>query len=266
MTLNVYCLKESVTGLSELSLDVGGSDYVVSDILDAYSYFFSITISLHISLSTISTCFLSNDWLCHLKPALSAWVAGQMYLRVICSFPECFLHQMMARSWCISTLNSGCLSWQASESILTLAIGVSLRVQALINHTSSWFIFTFSLLLFFFSLLNFHILLLKFSSVFTCYFCIWIRISMSAFGRTKQIYSIQNIWWVCKRSHPVSGPWISKSYKDINEGVTIEEVGRLSGDWYKRIKKGNLFTYFYHFWSLTLVFCTWPQPALSPSS
>lgn len=147
MTLNVYCLKESVTGLSELSLDVGGSDYVVSDILDAYSCFFSITISLHISLSTISTCLLCNDWFCPLKPTLSAWVAGQMYLWVICSFPECFLHQMMARCWCISTLNSGCLSWQASESILTLAIGVSLRVQAIISHTSSWFIFTFSLLL-----------------------------------------------------------------------------------------------------------------------
>lgn len=167
MILNVYCLKDSVTGLNELSLDISGSDYVVSDILEAHSCFFSITVSLHISLSTISTCLLSNDWLCPLKPTLSAWVAGQTYLWVICSFPECFLHQMMARSWSISTLNSGCLSWQASESILTLATGVSLGVQALINHTSSWFIFTFSLLLSFLSLLNFYILLLKFSSVFT---------------------------------------------------------------------------------------------------
>lgn len=116
-----------------------------------------------------------------------------------------------------------------------------LRVQALIKRQLVAGLYSpFPYYFFFFSLLNFHILLLKFSSVFTCYFCIWINISMSAFGRTKQIYSIQNIWWVCKRSHPVSGPWISKSYKDINEGVTIEEVGRLSGNWYKRIKKGNL--------------------------
>ena len=103
-------------------------------------------------------------------------------------------------------------------------------------------------------------------SFYISYFCIWILISTGALWRTKQRYPIQNIWWACKRSHLVSGSWISKSYKDRNEDVIIEGVGRLSVDWCKRIKKGNLYTGFYHFWSLSLVSCTWPQPSLCPSS